>query len=241
MISLPKDQIPRYERKYLIPEIQAVQLQLYIEEICKRDANVVEEDGYNIRSIYFDDYYSTSYKDNEAGVDPRNKFRIRIYDCKDEYIALERKIKTDGKIYKQRARLSMEEYQAIMNDRIEEIPYPNENSLLNQFLCLWHTRLLRPVIIVDYDREPYVYEDGDVRITFDRNISFSDSFSDFFDRRLYLQPILPKGMLLLEVKYTEFLPEIIHRVLNRFQLKQCTFSKYYLSEKYKRMEGIYDI
>lgn len=235
MIILPKDQVPRYERKYLIPANQAEQIRLILDTLCFKDQNTKGEDCYNIRSLYFDDYFGISYTDNEIGVDPRSKFRIRIYNCQDSYLSLEQKIKVAGKIYKKRAVITKDFFEAILQDEAEKIEFPNDNPLINQFMMEYHTKYLRPSVIVDYDREPYVYPDGDVRITFDRNIAFADQFEGFFDRKLFLQPILPVGMQLLEVKYTEFLPEFIHQQLNELNLQQCTYSKYYLCEKYKRM------
>lgn len=45
---------------------------------------------YHIRSIYFDDYHNSSFYSNEAGVDPRVKYRIRIYNAGDASIKLEK-------------------------------------------------------------------------------------------------------------------------------------------------------
>lgn len=50
---------------------------------------------------------------------------------------------------------------------------PDYPPLLQKLLLQMRTRLLRPVIIVDYDRVPYVCKDGNVRITMDKNIPAS--------------------------------------------------------------------
>lgn len=235
MISLPANKVPRYERKYLINELQAQKLKFILDTLCDKDKHLQGRETYNIRSLYFDDYFRNSYMDNEIGIEPRSKFRIRIYDSQDSFISLEQKIKIAGKIYKKRETISKEFFDAVLRGDYEEIEYPNTSPLVNQFLTAHYTKKLEPSVIVDYDREPYVYPDGDVRITFDRAIAFSNEFEDFFDPEMPLQPILPLGMQLLEVKYTEFIPEFIHQQLNNLNLKQCTFSKYYLCEKYKRM------
>lgn len=235
MKNLLGSSIPRYEKKYLISAAQAEEIKFYLEELCFRDKNIGKDNKYNIRSLYFDDYWHTSYYEKENGVDPRSKFRIRIYNCENKSINLEEKIKIDGKILKKRTLLSEESFENILGGKIEDIEFPSEDALFNRFIIGHHTGALAPSVIVDYVREPFVYPDGDVRITFDTNISFSEGFDGFFDKNLFLQPILPIGMQLLEVKYTEFLPEFIHRHLNRFHLKETTFSKFYLCEKYKRM------
>lgn len=61
-----------------------------------------DEDGrYYVRSVYFDDYDDTAYHENEMGVDPRRKYRIRLYNGDAEHLTLERKAKYREKIYKE--------------------------------------------------------------------------------------------------------------------------------------------
>jgi len=235
MIGFSQNKALRYEKKYLITVQQAEQIKLRMDTLCYRDGNVKAGNRYNIRSLYFDDYFGSSYQDNQIGIEPRSKYRVRIYDCNNEFISLEQKNKIAEKICKERANISEEMFEAMLRDEVEKIEYPNESPLVNKFIAAWYTRNLRPTVIVDYDREPYIYPDGDVRITFDTNISFSGEIDKFFDKKIFQQPILSAGMQLLEVKYTEFMPEFIHQQINDFNLQQCTFSKYYLCEKFRRM------
>ena len=94
------------------------------------------------------------------------------------------------------------------------------------------TRLLRPVVIVEYDRIPYIYANGNVRVTFDANLSASPWVGGFLSPDVPKRPVLPVGQLLMEVKFDEYLPDFIYRALNLGQLQQTTFSKYYLCRKY---------
>ena len=64
------------------------------------DPHVTDTGVYNISSLYFDDCYNTCYYENENGTDPREKFRIRIYNHSDERITLECKRKERGKTLK---------------------------------------------------------------------------------------------------------------------------------------------
>lgn len=235
---MTKERQLRYENKYLISVSQARRLRLILDTICFRDENTNGQGQYNIRSLYLDDYWGSAYNDNEIGVDQRSKYRIRIYDSSEHYISLERKIKIGGKIGKDRAPVSKEFFEAVREGELQNLEYPCENPIINRFLTECQMKYLRPAVIVDYVREPYVYPEGDVRITFDMDIGFSNDFGAFFDKKLFLQPILAPGMMLLEVKYTGFLPEFIHRQLQSFHLQQCTFSKYYLCKKYERMGRI---
>lgn len=235
--KLLENEVLRYENKYLIRNDQLEQIRMQLETLLFRDQNVERDGRYHIRSLYFDDYGGSSFRDNEMGIDPRSKFRIRIYNYEEKFISLEQKTKIGGKILKKRSKITKAILNAVLADEWEKIDYPNEDPLINQFMMAYHTRYLRPVIIVDYFREPYVFPEGDVRITFDTNIGFSDDLESYFTPELFVQPILPAGTQLLEVKYTGFLPEFIYEPLSMAGLKQSTFSKYYLCEKNKRMRG----
>lgn len=225
----------RFENKYILDILQKETIKSYMESVCDFDKYMQNStEGYRIRSLYFDTYNSTAYHDNEAGVDNREKYRIRIYNCSSEYISLERKIKINGKISKDRTRISQELFSAIIHGETEKIEFDKNNKLINRFLLWYHLNYLRPRIIVDYERIAYVAEGIDVRVTFDKNIAFSNDIMSFFNPNLSLQPILPVGKELLEVKYTEVLPEYIHQTLNLKNIQQSTFSKYYLCEKFRR-------
>lgn len=229
----------RYENKYLINILQKETIKNYICDVCDWDKYILKnETGYRIRSLYFDTYNDKAFRDNESGVDIREKYRIRIYNCSDDIIFLERKIKVNGKISKDRCRITKDVLNAILEDNIEKLQFDESTPLLNRFLLEYQVNFLRPRIIVDYERMAYVVEDIDVRITFDSDIGFSSDVTGFLDENLSLQPILPIGKELLEVKYREFIPKYIHQILDAENLQQCTFSKFYLCENYRRQGEI---
>ena len=93
-------------------------------------------------------------------------------------------------------------------------------------------RLLRPAVIVEYERIPYIYPNGNVRVTFDLNVSSSCDWTHFWNDDLAKRPIMPAGMHLMEVKFDEFLPDFIYHNLNLGTLSQTAYSKYYLCRKY---------
>ena len=107
---------------------------------------------------------------------------------------------------------------------------------LQRKLCLqMQSRLLHPVVIVEYERRPYVYKNGNVRVTFDTNISAGADVAEFLSPGMKRRPIMPAGQHLMEVKFDEYLPDFIYRSLNLGQLQQTTFSKYSLCRKYTRI------
>ena len=221
----------RHELKYVISAAQMPLLKSRISGIMQRDSHSGPDGVYNIRSLYFDNYCNACYYENENGTDPREKFRIRIYNHAPQRITLECKRKDHGKTLKTSCPLTL----AQANQLICGIPPTQLDTLpplLRKLSVKMQTELLRPVVIVEYDRIPMVYSNGNVRVTFDTNISTSSDVQDFFSNTLRKKPIMPAGQHLLEVKFDEYLPDFIYRSLNLSHLQQTAYSKYYLCRKF---------
>ena len=186
-----------------------------------------EGDCYEIRSLYFDDLWDRCLDENEAGVDRREKYRIRIYDPRSDVIHLEIKEKNRGLTKKRACDLSREECLAIMEG---ELPLnPDGRAPLNNLQLQMRCARMEPKVIIAYERTAFVHPSGNVRITFDRNIMASRCREDFLEDRVSgMVPVLPAGMHVLEVKYDEFLPDTIAQQLEIGKLRKTAFSKYYL-------------
>ena len=221
----------RHEMKYAISAAQVPLLKSRITGLMKPDPHVGADGIYNIRSLYFDDYQNRFYYENENGTDPRKKYRIRIYNHSAEKITLECKRKERGKTLKTSCPLTPEQTRMLMQGKFFSAK-PTDHPLLHQMLLEMRTHMLRPVVIVEYDRIPFVYKQGNVRVTFDTNISTSSDVLGFLDEQIPKRPIMPAGQQLMEVKFDEFLPDFIYRNLNLGSLRQTTFSKYYLCRKF---------
>lgn len=225
----------RHELKYLCNLTDIPVLESRLKGITRLDAHVGEKGYYHIRSLYFDDYHNTCYKMNEAGVDSRMKYRIRIYNCSEKQITLEKKIKLHGMTRKVSAPLNKEQCGQLLQGKLlsmKQEEFETYPELLKEFLVWMASRNGRPKVIVAYDRVPYIYKQGNVRITVDKNIQSSKDFTRFFEQDMQKCPILPKGKVLVEVKYDEFLPSFIKERLEIGKLRQTTFSKYYLCRSF---------
>ena len=222
----------RHELKYVVSSGEVVLLKNRIEHLLSHDKHADSSGGYNIRSLYFDDYYNRCFYENENGTDPREKFRIRIYNGSDERITLECKRKERGKTLKTSCPLSLEQTQKLMRgEALGDIE--NQPQVLRKLTLQMLERKMRPVVIVDYDRIPFVYKNGNVRVTLDTNISSSNAIGLFLEKNIPKRPIMPTGQQILEVKYDEYLPDFIYRNLQLHSLKQTAFSKFYLCRKFK--------
>ena len=221
----------RNELKYQITEAELQMLRNRVEHLIVLDRHAEIEGVYNIRSLYFDDIYNGCYYENENGTDPREKFRIRIYNHSTDRITLECKRKERGKTLKTSCPLTIQQTKMLMEGRI--LPdIANQPEVLRKLTLRMMTKGMRPVVIVEYDRIPYVYPNGNVRVTMDMNVSSSTSVERFLDTQIPKRPIMPAGQHLLEVKFDEYLPDFIHHNLNLHSLTQTAYSKYYLCRKY---------
>ena len=221
----------RHELKYVVSVAQISILKSRIANLMKLDPHAGADGIYNIRSLYFDDYSNRCYYENENGTDPREKFRIRIYNHSSERITLECKRKEKGMTHKTSCALTREQAEQLIHgeplQQMDTLP-----PLLRRFILQMRTRGLRPAVIVEYERIPYVYKNGNVRVTFDTQIASSSNVTDFFSDKLPKRPIMAVGQHLLEVKFDEYLPDFIYRSLNLGRLQQTAYSKYYLCRKH---------
>lgn len=222
----------RHELKYVVSTAQLRLLENRVKNLLSLDSHTNDSNKYTIRSLYFDDYYDSCAKENENGTDPREKFRIRIYNHSSDRIMLECKRKERSKTLKTSCPLTVEQTKSLMLgkplDNIGELP-----PLLQKFTYKMLRYRYRPVVIVEYDRVPFVYKSGNVRVTFDTNISSSTDIEHFLDEHIVKRPVMPVSTNLLEVKYDEYIPDFVYCNLQLQNLTQTAYSKYYICRKFK--------
>lgn len=216
----------RVENKYLVTQADLAVLAGRLRTVLPFDPHQ-KGDRYEIRSVYFDDAEDRCMAENEAGADEREKFRIRTYGPGSQVVHLEIKEKRRGMTKKRSCDLSRQEAERILDGAFPlAFDGRKELNLLHLQMRCSH---LRPKALIAYERTAFVYPVGNVRITFDCNISASGFCRTFFDPRYPgAVPVLPAGIHILEVKYDELLPDFIAELLELRTLQQTAFSKYYL-------------
>lgn len=218
----------RNELKYYISYLDYIMLRNVLKNTMPMDVNS-NEFGYFIRSLYFDDIFDSALYEKNAGVLNRKKFRIRIYNYSDKVIKLERKRKYNQNTNKEDFSISRNQYNLIMDGDVEFLKKA-DNDVANEFYYEYKSRWLRPKVLVDYIREAYVMKSGNVRITFDKELRASSSINEMFDETVG-RPMVPGNQLILEVKFDEFLPEIVKSYLTIADKKPLAISKYVLCRK----------
>lgn len=223
----------RHEQKYYINEDTVMLLRSLLAPLMKVDENSCKENGYLVSSIYFDDIYHSAMHEKIAGVANRKKFRIRSYDLDNRKIKLECKEKYDQYISKRSVNLSITEYEEMLEGNYEVLRNRTE-GICREFYVYTKTKLLHPVVVVEYTREAFVEKAGNVRITFDKEIAASMTTMDIFSEDYITTRVLKEGKVVLEVKYDDFLPEHIRQVIGTINTQQCAISKYVMCRENKR-------
>lgn len=214
----------RHELKYYINNLQFEEIKKRLSFLLSTDKNTMEDGRYFIRSLYLDDYQDTSYYQVLNGISKREKYRIRYYNYDFNYIRLEKKAKINNITNKTSCIVTKEQVEDLLDGKLN---ISKENhKLLNEFILKTKFYGYKPAVIIDYDRIPYIYKAGNVRITLDYNISMDYNTNNFFNKENQKIPILEKNMRILEVKYNEILPNYIAWLININTLEQTAYSKY---------------
>lgn len=222
----------RHELKYGISYADYLALRSRLRPVMMPDPHAGGDGTYLIRSIYFDNYNDKALREKLDGIQKREKFRIRWYDDDLSLIHLERKMKLNNLSLKLSAPLSEAECRALCGGDADWMTaHPSE--LARELRCKMTIQQLRPRVVVSYLREPYIYAPGNVRVTFDSHIRTSLFRRDFLKRNLPdISATDAPGDMILEVKYDDFLPEIICALLQTGGIRQQAFSKYGACRRY---------
>lgn len=212
----------RHEYKHEISKSDMLALRNRLSAVMKNDVHAI--DGkYFIRSLYFDNVQDKALMEKINGVNIREKFRIRYYNHDTSVIHLEKKSKINGLCLKESAFLTKEMAQAIVDGDYEWMINSGE-PLIQELYTKIKNQGLRPKTIVDYEREPFVFSAGNVRVTLDYNIRTGIACTDFLNPDCVT---VPAGeTVILEVKWDEYLPDIIRDIVQLPSCRTGNYSKY---------------
>ncbi|QHE53632.1 polyphosphate polymerase domain-containing protein [Pontibacillus sp. HMF3514] len=225
----------RHELKFYINQFEYEILRKKVGAVLSLDAHSNDNSGYLIRSLYFDNMHDNDLYEKNYGILRRKKYRIRVYNCSDQVIKLERKNRVGEYIMKESASLSREEYEKIMSWDYSFLNQRDE-KVMKDFYFLLRNEHLSPRLIVDYMREAYVGKESDVRITFDKGLSTCSGNVEpnyLFNPHLATVEALSFPTLIMEVKYNEYLPTIIRHLLQLDRHHRSAISKYVICREKK--------
>lgn len=104
------------------------------------------------------------------------------------------------------------------------MPYHTDEVILG-FYTRTRNEGLKAKVIVDYVREPFVFAPGNVRVTLDYGIRTSMSCTDFLNPDCVTVPIKDSPCI-LEVKWDNYLPDVIRDAVQLDGRHSVAFSKY---------------
>ena len=214
----------RHEYKHAINLADYHSLRRRLLAVARMDAYAGQDGRYRVRSLYFDNDDDLALREKLYGLPNREKYRIRLYNGDERVIRLEKKSKVNGLCLKQSAALTRAQAERILRGDMALLA-DSGDAVLAEFYAKARYKRLKPRTIVDYDREAYVFPQGNVRVTFDSNVRTGLYATDLFGEGAALRA-QEAGLLLLEVKYDSFLPDIMRDVIQTNTRHTEAFSKY---------------
>ena len=197
--------------------------------VMKSDSHAVNGQ-YEIRSLYFDNLDDKALREKLDGVNIREKYRIRLYNNDPSVIHLERKLKYGSLGCKTSASLTSEQAQAIVGGDVEWMSRSTDEVILG-FYTRIRSEGLKAKVIVDYIREPFIFAPGNVRVTLDYGIRTGLNCTDFLNPDCVTIPIKDSPCI-LEVKWDNYLPDVIRDAVQLDSRRSAAFSKYAASRMY---------
>ncbi len=217
-------EVSRKEFKYAVSPIEAAHIRQRLRLVTKPDPHNGDQ-GYPVRSLYFDTPYDRDYREKINGCDARQKVRLRIYGVRDEFAKLELKEKAAGYQRKRSLALSRDEARELMRGDYGCL-LRHDDAFAHEMYARMATNLYRPKCIVQYLREAYCLQENETRITFDSKARFSESSMELFDPQLTLLPMRELSGITMEVKYNNFLLSTVKAALGDRLRVQESRSKY---------------
>ena len=212
----------RYELKYMLTLEQKEKILAAMEPYMQLD----KYGRTTIRNLYFD---TDSYRLIRRSIEKpayKEKLRIRSYSqaTADSTVFVELKKKYEKVVYKRRLPLREADAMAWVC-REQACPLDTQISReIDYFMGFYGN--LRPTVFLSYEREAYFEKGGgDFRVTFDDNILCRQTDLSLGEP-VGGEPILPQGMVLMELKCSDGIPLWMVRVLSREKIYKTSFSKY---------------
>lgn len=212
----------RYELKYMLTKEQKEKVLAAMEPYMKLD----KYGRTTIRNIYFDTDSFLLIRRSIEKPTYKEKLRIRSYTqaTTDSTVFVELKKKYKHVVYKRR--ISLPEQEA-MEWVCKENHCENKTQISDEvdyFIDYYET--LKPAVFLSYEREAYyTKEKSDFRVTFDDNILCrTENIS--LTEPVYGEPVLPCGMVLMEIKCSGGIPLWMVNVLSEEKIYKTSFSKY---------------
>lgn len=220
------NEVLRKEKKFLITIDEYYRIRNKLKKIIKLDSNS-KDDGYIVRSLYFDTIDDGDFEAKENGLEIRRKIRLRNYGADSNFASLEIKQKQGEFQRKRSLKLSKEDAKRLISGEYSVLLKYNEEFAYECY-CLMNMYCYRPKAVIEYKRDAFIVKENKIRITLDHDIKATESNFNIFDENLNQNLMMNKFFVVLEVKYNGFLLSYIRDLLNDCNKSELSVSKYCL-------------
>ena len=217
--------VKRHEIKFYISYADYEHARQLLSHLMTPDPNQADPRGYFIRSLYFDDILDSSVEEKLDGIERRDKYRIRIYDPSQSWAKLERKRKHNQYVDKSSVSISRSEARALIDGNADFLLEKDSDAARSIYFDFCR-KYFRPTVVVDYDREVFILDYNEIRVTFDKNLRVSTSDFDLFNPQLVTQPLQRADTIIMEVKFNVCLPPWFANLLRLDGTTAQAISKY---------------
>ena len=215
----------RNEFKHIINKYDAAILKSKLKALMRSDPFANENSSYFIRSLYFDTYDDKTLIEKLYSVPYRYKYRIRLYNHDSSTMKLEKKKKLFAGTSKSSTLLSKEEVEMMLQQDYSFLKNSDDAMKREAYIDFTTERFIQKTV-VDYTRYPFIHPYGNVRITIDTDIRSPLGQVDLFNPDMPTISVFPDEKCVLEIKYDEYLPEFIHKIVQTPNRRTASMSKY---------------
>jgi hypothetical protein len=222
----------RFEFKYVLDRALRDEVEAELQHFVELDPYVQSQPHhlYFVRSLYFDDDALSAFHAKLDGMLTRSKFRIRTYGRTADDPApwfLEIKGRHNNLVFKHRTPILGAFDKHANGDALSKIvlAHAQAGAVRDQFEFEVYRRRIRPMVLVDYLRRPYISRfDPEFRLTFDSDLTATATDAMFPAGAVRPRPLL-RGFTVMEVKFRHHVPAWFHRILQAYELRRQSISK----------------
>jgi len=224
--------IKRQEYKYFINNADVYKLSTILESLMKLDKNAdFKTKEYTVTSLYFETPNDDDLNEKLDGLLIREKHRIRLYNHSHSAIKLETKKRNGTVIAKDSTQIEINNALDLVNGFCD--PSAFDDELAKLITIKLKSKVYKPRVIVEYDRQAYYLPYGNIRITFDKNLRTYNTHTNLFElNNIAKSPVLLNNNQILEVKFGEKLPSYLTDVLESVPSIRSSISKYVLCQRF---------
>jgi VTC domain len=224
----------RFELKYLINETMAERVRDFVQCYLSMDEFSVGKPNYSypVHSLYLDSDNLEIYWRTINGDKNRFKLRLRYYsDHPDSPVFFEIKRRMKDVILKQRGGVKQSAVPLLLSGHFPTMDHmisktPNGLVAVQRFCQLMTELHAKPRSHIFYQREAYVSDDDEVRVTMDRDVFSEPNLQSSIKVKMTRPVHSFVGFVILELKFTNRFPNWFRELVRIANVMQCGAAKY---------------